>query len=197
MFTFLRNLPANRPCAKYHHHVNIPILDSRKWRWRRWNCLTRIIGPVSGQVRIWTGSLALRGFRLFVVVLFFFFLGLYPQHGGSQARGQIRASAAGLHHSHSNARSELSVTYTTAHGNAGSLTHSGAKNRTRIFTDTSRVHYRWATTGTPSSLSVNGAVSRWCGFLFLFFVLFCIDFESNILFLESEEKNIAIYILEI
>ena len=30
-------------------------------------------------------------------------------HGGSQARGQIGATAAGLHHSHSNARSELGL----------------------------------------------------------------------------------------
>ena len=46
-------------------------------------------------------------------------------YGGSQARGPIRAVAAGLHHSHSNSRSEprLWPTYTTAHGNAGSLTH--------------------------------------------------------------------------
>ena len=45
---------------------------------------------------------------------------------GSQARGLIRATAASLHHSHSNGRSQIqaaSVTYTTAHGNAGSLTH--------------------------------------------------------------------------
>ena len=43
-------------------------------------------------------------------------------YGGSQARGQIRATAAGLRHSHSNARSKvLTVTCTTAHGNAGSL----------------------------------------------------------------------------
>ena len=28
-------------------------------------------------------------------------------YGGSQARGQIEAVAAGLHHGHSNARSEL------------------------------------------------------------------------------------------
>ena len=35
----------------------------------------------------------------------FFFL-LFRAYGGSQARGQIRATAAGLHHSHSNAGSE-------------------------------------------------------------------------------------------
>ena len=43
-------------------------------------------------------------------------------YGGFQARGLIGAMAAGLHQSHSNARSKLSATYTTAHGNAGSLT---------------------------------------------------------------------------
>jgi len=59
---------------------------------------------------------------LFLFFLFFFF-GLFavswaaPEaHGGSQARGQIGA-AASLRQSHSNS------TYTTAHGNAGSLTH--------------------------------------------------------------------------
>ena len=45
-------------------------------------------------------------------------------YGGSQPRGGIGALAAGLHHSHSNAGSKpKSVTYTTAHGNAGLLTH--------------------------------------------------------------------------
>ena len=46
-------------------------------------------------------------------------------YGGSQARGPIRAIAAGLHQSHSNTRSKprLQPTYTTAHGDAGSLTH--------------------------------------------------------------------------
>ena len=45
--------------------------------------------------------------------------------GGSQARGLIRAIVASLHQSHSNTESELHLrpTYTTAHGNAGSLTH--------------------------------------------------------------------------
>ena len=53
-------------------------------------------------------------------------------YGGSQARGQIRATAAGLHHSHSNSQAEPplqstpqpqqrriqaeSATYTTTHG---------------------------------------------------------------------------------
>ena len=41
-------------------------------------------------------------------------------YGGSQAQGRIGAAAASLHHSHSNMGS---ATYTTAQGNAGSLTH--------------------------------------------------------------------------
>ena len=39
-------------------------------------------------------------------------------YGSSQARGPIGAAATGLYHSHSN----VSVTYTTAHSNARSLT---------------------------------------------------------------------------
>ena len=44
-------------------------------------------------------------------------------YGSSQARDQIGAVAASLHHSHSRMGSELSVTYTIAHGNARYLTH--------------------------------------------------------------------------
>ena len=49
--------------------------------------------------------------------------------GGSQARGRIGAAAAGLRHSHTMPQPQqrwiraAAVTYTTAHGNAGSLTH--------------------------------------------------------------------------
>ena len=63
--------------------------------------------------------------------LFFIFLTFLPllravptAYGGSQARGLIGAVAAGLSHSHSSSGYELrSATYTTAHGNARSLTH--------------------------------------------------------------------------
>ena len=65
--------------------------------------------------------------------LSFFLFGLFAfsraapaAYGGSQDRGPIGAVATSLHQSHSNTRSEIrpvSATYTTAHGNAGSLTH--------------------------------------------------------------------------
>ena len=47
-------------------------------------------------------------FYFYFLVFFFVFSRAVPAaYGGSQARGLIRAVAAGLHHSHGNARSEL------------------------------------------------------------------------------------------
>ena len=54
--------------------------------------------------------------------LFLSFRATPVAYGGSQAKGRIRAIATSLHRSRSNARSKpWSVTYTTAHGNAGTL----------------------------------------------------------------------------
>ena len=65
-----------------------------------------------------------------LLLLFFFFFCLFAiswaapaAYGGSQARGRIGAIATGLRQSHSNAGSEPRLQPTTAHGNAGSLTH--------------------------------------------------------------------------
>ena len=65
--------------------------------------------------------------RIKFLCLFIFLFRAAPMaYGGSQARGLIRAVEASLRHSHSNAGTKLhlhgSATYTTAHGNAGSLT---------------------------------------------------------------------------
>ena len=70
-------------------------------------------------------SVAYQHDYIFQHLLFFFFFLSFSRatptaYGGSQARGLIRAVAAGLHHSHSKVEP---VTYTTAHGNVGSLTH--------------------------------------------------------------------------
>ena len=46
-------------------------------------------------------------FVLLFVFSFFLFIAAAAEYGSSQARGQIRAVAASLHYSHSNARSEL------------------------------------------------------------------------------------------
>ena len=43
-----------------------------------------------------------------------------------------------------------SANYTTAHDNAGSLTHwAKARDRTCVLVDTSQIHFCWATVGTP------------------------------------------------
>ena len=44
--------------------------------------------------------------ELLHMIFFFFFRATLAAYGGSQARGQIGAIAAGLHHSHSNSGSE-------------------------------------------------------------------------------------------
>ena len=67
-------------------------------------------------------------FILFFFFFFYFFAISWAApaaYGGSQARGRIGAIATGLRQSRSNAGSEprLQPNYTTAHGNAGSLTH--------------------------------------------------------------------------
>ena len=60
----------------------------------------------------------------------FFFRAAPGTYGGSQARGRIGATAAGLHHTcwltpqpQQHKIWAASATYTTAHGNARSLTH--------------------------------------------------------------------------
>ena len=67
----------------------------------------------------------LKCFSCWGFCLFCLFRATPVAYESSQVRGWIRAVAAGPHHSHSNARSELpaSVTCTIDHGNVRSLTH--------------------------------------------------------------------------
>ena len=82
-------------------------------------------------------------------VFFSVFLGLHPC-GGFQAKGQIRAVAAGLHHSHSNARSELCLWPTPQFtGNTGSLTHWAWPG---IEPTSSRILVRFVTTELQQEL---------------------------------------------
>ena len=95
----------------------------------------------------------------------FFFRAIPMACGGSQTKGQIRAAAADLHHSHSNTRPELySETYTTAHGNAGSLTHWV---RPGIKLMSSWILVRFLTAEPPWELPKGQFL-----FLFLFFIFF-------------------------
>ena len=70
-------------------------------------------------------------------------------YGGFQARGRIRAVAAGLRHSHSNSGSDLHLWLHHSPWQCWILNSlSEARNRTCILTDTSQIHFCWATTGT-------------------------------------------------
>ena len=89
---------------------------------------------------------------LSVVVFFFFFFLLFKvtptAHGSSQARGQIRATAAG--HSHSNTGSEpclQPITQFMATPDPQPL--SETRDQTHILMDTSRIPFCCTTTGTP------------------------------------------------
>ena len=74
-------------------------------------------------------SSLLQKISFFLSFIFYFFYFLLfrakpVRYGCSKARGLIGAAAFGLHHSHSKCGIwAASVTYTTAHGNAESLTH--------------------------------------------------------------------------
>ena len=73
-------------------------------------------------------------------------------YGSSQARGLIRATAASLHHSHSNARSKrvCGVPYRD-HGNARSLTHC---TRPEIEPTSSWILVRFVSTAPQQELQI-------------------------------------------
>ena len=82
---------------------------------------------------------------------FIYFRAAPAAYGNSQARGRMRATAAGLHHSHShsNARDESHLYDSSQQCWIFNLL-SKARDQTCILMDTSWVHYHWAMMGTPS-----------------------------------------------
>ena len=88
-------------------------------------------------------------------IIFFWGGNTLEAYGSSQARGQIRAVATGLHLSHSNTRPETCL-WPTPQLTAMPIpnTLSKARNQTCILMDTGWVHYCWATRGTPMTLSL-------------------------------------------
>jgi len=84
--------------------------------------------------------------------VFLFFRVASAAYGSSQARGQIRDTATGLHNSHSNMGSKpcLWPTYTITHGQHQiPKPLSEARDGTIILMDTSRVCFHCAIRGTP------------------------------------------------
>ena len=79
-------------------------------------------------------------------------------YGSSRARNRIRAEAAGLHHSHSNTRSELCLQPTTiAHSNTEFFNPlSEARDQTRGLMDTTLIHNLLNHNGNASMISCIG-----------------------------------------
>ena len=81
---------------------------------------------------------------------FVFFRATPMAYEGSQARGWIRAAAAGLCHSHSNAGSELVYNLHHSSWQCQILNPlSQARDRTCILMDVSQICFHWATAWTP------------------------------------------------
>ena len=86
-------------------------------------------------------------------VCLFVFRAALAAYRGSQTRGQIGAVIAGLHHSHSNVRSELHLWPTPQLRATWSLNPlSKARDRTCVLMDASQIHFHWATMGTPRTI---------------------------------------------
>ena len=109
------------------------------------------IKPASSWILCWI----LRWGFLFVCLCFVLLRLHPPAHGSSQARGLIRAAAAGLHQSHSKARSEPRLQPTpqlTAMPDPQCWILnplSKARDRTHSLVVPSRIHFLCAKTGTP------------------------------------------------
>ena len=81
---------------------------------------------------------------------FFFFKAIPAAYGGSQARDQISYSCQPTPQSQQLRIQAASVTYTTAHGNAGSSTQlSKARDQTHNLMVTGQIRFHCATMGIP------------------------------------------------
>ena len=93
-----------------------------------------------------------------LMCLFFFFClfrAAPTAYGGSQAGGWIGATAAGLHHSHSNTRSKPLCNLYHSSWQCRILNPLGsARDWTLILIDTSQIHSCWAMTGTPKMIMI-------------------------------------------
>ena len=111
-----------------------------------WDVMTSTSMEPSNQAT--TGQMSME--KVCICWLIDWLIGATPKvYGGSQARGQIRAVAASLHHSHSRIRA-ASATYITAHGNTRSLTHWASPGIEPLSSwMLVRFVNCWATTRTP------------------------------------------------
>ena len=134
--------------------VNLPFLDiSHKWDHRTCGLVcvvceehslrSALLYPLLHTPRgplLFSASMS-----LLLGLLFLLFRAAPAAYGGSQVRGPIGATAAGLHHSYSHVGSQPRLQPTRQILNP----LSEARDRTPILMDASEVCYCWVTIGTP------------------------------------------------
>ena len=99
-------------------------------------------------------SLRIDGFFYFVLFCFCLFRATPIAHGSSQARGRIRAVAAGLCQSHSHARSKLHLDLHHSSPQRQILNPlSEARDQICNLVVPSQIYFHCATMGTPQSSS--------------------------------------------
>ena len=94
----------------------------------------------------------------------FFFMATSEAYGSSQSRGQIRAAATGLHHSHS----QHQILYPL----------NEARDLRHVLMDTSWVCYCWITMGTPKTIIFNS-----CKVFYNMFIIINLILLNTIVFL--------------
>ena len=103
-------LPALIPDEVRRQYVNLSLGDILVMRYIWWTgsvLLTKLRpSTVLVSLTIFSGYIYYKGYHFGRVFLFLFFRAVPAACGSSQARGWVRATAAGLHHSPSNARSK-------------------------------------------------------------------------------------------
>ena len=118
----------------------------------------------------------------YIFVCLFVFKAMPAAYGNFQARGWIGAAAASLHHSLSNAGSEPCLQHTPQLMATWILNPlNRIRDRTCILMDSSRVHYHWATMGTPKMANYTFKEGR--NFLLesQFLICFCSHQETYVL----------------
>ena len=142
-------------CNLHHSSQQCKILNPLS-EVRDWTCvLTDTIWAHYCWATAGTPYLILFIYLVFIYLFFGLFRPVSTAYGGSQARSWIGAVASGLHHSHSNARSEPHLWPTPQPRQCWILNPmSVARDWTCVLMDASQIHFLWAMTGTPPYLTL-------------------------------------------
>ena len=155
----------------------LSLLKDNLWLWNLQFLVTRTnFRHFSGHVSATWLHRVLYSARFTLNFYFISHFGATPMtYESSQVRARIGAIAAGLCHSHSNTGSEPYLTYTTAHGNARSLTHWAGPGI--------KPPASWILVGFVSTVPQGELPNHYSWFIILSFLLFLIFYLAFIGFL--------------